>query len=62
MRHRGKEVGSFFLAGKADCEAVTADNEKVLTPFACRAALAVASRCTGSSQRRALQNPGAFWL
>ena len=61
-RHRGVEVGSFFLTERADGEAFTAENEEVLTPFTCRAVLAVANQCTRCSQRRAPQGPGNFWL
>ena len=45
IRHRGVEVGSFFLTERPDGEAFTADNEEVLMPFTCRAALAVANQC-----------------
>ena len=37
MRHRGADVGSFFLADKADGEAFTGDDEEVLALCASQA-------------------------
>ena len=53
MRHRGAEVGHFFLAEKADGEAFTADDEEVLTLFASQAASAIANARTHRAERRA---------
>ena len=53
MRHRGADVGSFFLADKADGEAFTDEDEEVLTLFASQAASAVANARTHRDERRA---------
>ena len=53
MRHRGAEVGSFFLAGKADGEAFTDADEEVLTLFASQAASAIVNARTHRGERRA---------
>ena len=52
MRHRGAEVGHFFLAEKADGEAFTDEDEEVLTLFASQAASAIANARAHSSERR----------
>ena len=43
MRHRGEDVGNFFLAEKADGEAFNGDDEEVLALFASQAAAAMGS-------------------
>ena len=53
MRHRGAEVGHFFLAEKADGETFTTDDEEVLTLFASQAASAVANARIHRAERRA---------
>ena len=53
MRHRGAEVGSFFLADKADGEAFTGRDEEALTLFASQAAAAIANARTHRDERRA---------
>ena len=53
MRHRGTEVGHFFLAEKADGEAFTGEDEEVLTLFASQAASAIANARTHRAERRA---------
>ena len=53
MRHRGAEVGSFFLADKADGEAFTVEDEEVLTLFASQAASAIANARIHRGERRA---------
>ena len=53
MRHRGADVGSFFLADKADGEAFTDEDEEVLTLFASQAASAIANARTHRDERRA---------
>ena len=53
MRHRGADVGSFFLADKADGEAFTDDDEEVLTLFASQAAAAIVNARTHRDERRA---------
>ena len=53
MRHRGAEVGHFFLAEKADGEAFTGEDEEVLTLFASQAASAIANARTHRAERRA---------
>ena len=53
MRHRDEEVGSFFLADKADGEAFTAGDEEVLALFASQAATAIANARIHRSERRA---------
>ena len=46
MRHRGEDVGHFFLAEKADGEASTDDDQEVLTLFASQAAAAITNART----------------
>ncbi len=53
MRHHGADVGSFFLADKADGEAFTDEDEEVLTLFASQATSAIANARTHRSERRA---------
>ena len=53
MRHRGADVGSFFLADKADGEAFTGEDEEVLALFASQAASAIANARTHRDERRA---------
>ena len=53
MRHRGAEVGHFFLAEKADGEAFTGEDEEVLELFASQAAAAIANARTHHNERRA---------
>ena len=53
MRHRGVEVGHFFLAEKADGEAFTDGDEEVLALFASQAAAAIANARTHHNERRA---------
>ena len=53
MRHRGTEVGHFFLAEKADGEQFTDDDEEVLMLLASQAAAAVANARTHRSEQRA---------
>ena len=53
MRHRGAEVGHFFLADKADGKEFTDDDEEVLRLFASQAAAAIANARTHRSEQRA---------
>ena len=53
MRHLGTNVGSFFLADKADGEAFTGEDEEVLTLFSSQAASAIANACAHRDERRA---------
>ncbi len=53
MRHRGADVGSFFLADKADGEPFTDEDEEVLALFASQAASAIANARTHRDERRA---------
>ena len=53
MRHRGEDVGHFFLAEKADGEAFTDDDEEVLTLFASQAAAAITNARTHRRERHA---------
>ena len=53
MRHRGADVGSFFLADKADGEAFTDGDEEVLMLFASQAAAAIANARAHRDERRA---------
>ena len=41
MRHRGVQVGSFFLAGKAHAPEFSAADEEMLALFASQAAAAI---------------------
>ena len=53
MRHRGADVGSFFLAGKAGDEEFTDEDEEVLVLFAAQAAAAVVNARTHRGERQA---------
>ena len=53
MRHRGTDVGHFFLADKADGEAFTDGDEEVLVLFAAQAATAIANARAHGAERRA---------
>ena len=53
MRHRGVDVGHFFLAEKADGEAFTDDDEEVLALFASQAAAAIVNARTHRAEQRA---------
>ena len=53
MRHRDTDVGSFFLADKANGEAFTDEDEEVLTMFATQAAAAIVNARTHRAERRA---------
>ncbi len=52
MRHRGTDVGSFFLADKADGEAFSDEDEEVLTLLASQAAAAIANARAHRDERR----------
>ena len=53
MRHRGENVGHFFLAGKEGAAAFTAKDEEVLVLFASQAATAIANARTYRDEQRA---------
>ena len=53
MRHRGVNVGSFFLAEKAGGEQFTGEDEEVLMLFASQAATAIANARTHRDEQRA---------
>ena len=53
MRHRDNDVGSFFLADKADGKVFTDEDEEVLTLFASQAASAIANARAHSAEKRA---------
>ena len=53
MRHRGVDVGNFFLADKADGQVFTDADEEVLTLFASQAASAIANARSHRDERRA---------
>ncbi len=53
MRHRGTDVGHFFLADKAGGEAFTDEDEEVLVLFAAQAAAAIANARAHGAERRA---------
>ncbi|MDE2904875.1 MAG: GAF domain-containing protein, partial [Acidobacteriota bacterium] len=53
MRHRGADVGHFFLAGKAGGEEFTDADEEVLVLFASQAAAAIANARAHRSEQRA---------
>ncbi len=52
MRHRGADVGNFFLAEKADGQEFTDEDEEVLTLFASQAAAAIANARTYRNEQR----------
>ena len=53
MRHRGADVGNFFLAEKEGGEQFTDDDEEVLMLFASQAAAAIANARTHRNEQRA---------
>ena len=53
MRHRGADVGNFFLAEKADGQAFTDEDEEVLMLLASQAAAAIANARTHRNEQRA---------
>ncbi len=53
MRHRGVNIGNFFLGDKAGGEAFTDADEEVLVLFASQAAAAIANARTYRSEQRA---------
>ena len=53
MRHRGEQVGSFFLNEKADGEEFDDGDEEVLMLFASQAAAAIANARTHRNEQRA---------
>ena len=53
MRHRGQEVGMFFLAGKQDGQTFTSEDEEVLMLFASQAATAIANARVHRDEQRA---------
>ena len=53
MRHRGQEVGLFFLAGKEDGQTFTPEDEEVLKLFASQAATAIANARVHRDEQRA---------
>ncbi len=53
MRHRGVDVGNFFLAEKEGGEEFTDDDEEVLMLFASQAAAAIANARTHRNEQRA---------
>ena len=53
MRHRGEEVGHFFLAEKADGAEFTDEDEEVLMLFASQAAAAIVNARTHRNELRA---------
>ena len=53
MRHRGADVGNFFLAGKEGGQKFTDDDEEVVMLFASQAAAAIANARTHRNEQRA---------
>ena len=53
MRHRGVQVGNFFLAGKEDAPEFSAADEEMLELFASQAAAAIVNARTHQQERRA---------
>ena len=53
MRHRGEQVGNFFLAEKSDAEEFTAEDEELLELFASQAAAAIVNARTHRDEQRA---------
>ncbi len=53
MRHRGADVGNFFLAGKEGGQEFTDDDEEVVMLFASQAAAAIANARTHRNEQRA---------
>ena len=60
MRLQDADVGSFFLAEKADGEAFTGDDEEVLVLFASQAAAAVVNARTHRREQQARADLGAL--
>ncbi|MCY4129553.1 MAG: response regulator [Gammaproteobacteria bacterium] len=56
MRHRGLDVGSFFLGEKEGEQAFTAEDEEVLVLFAAQAAIAIANARAHRDEQRARTN------
>ena len=56
MRHRGEDVGNFFLAEKEGAPAFTDEDEEVLVLFASQAAAAIVNARTHRDERRARAN------
>ena len=59
MRHRGLDVGHFFLGEKAGGAAFTVEDEEVLVVFAAKAAIAIANARAHREERRA-PRPGVL--
>ena len=53
MRHRGEDIGNFFLAEKADGGEFSADDEELLVLFASQAAAAITNARAHHSEQRA---------
>ena len=53
MRHRGEQVGNFFLAEKADAEEFNAEDEELLELFASQAAAAIVNARTHLDEQQA---------
>ena len=53
MKHRGVDIGSFFLAGKEDGQEFTSADEEVLLLFASQAATAIANARAHRDERKA---------
>ena len=53
MRHRGEDIGNFFLGEKADGGEFSADDEELLVLFASQAAAAITNARAHHSERRA---------
>ena len=56
MRHRGEQVGNFFLSEKEGGAEFTSEDEEVLMVFASQAATAIANARTHRDERRARAN------
>ena len=56
LRHRGADVGSFFLGAKEDAAAFTDEDEEVLVLLASQAAAAIVNARTHGNERRARAN------
>ena len=53
MRHRGVQVGNFFLAGKEDADGFSAADDEMLELFASQAAAAIVNARAHEQERRA---------
>ncbi len=60
MRHRGVQVGNFFLAGKEDADGFGAADEEMLELFASQAAAAIVNAQTHRQEQRARADLEAF--